>query len=48
MTPALNFCQVTVFREPLKIFRGELSSGDTQPGELLADEWVSGHGAIEA
>jgi hypothetical protein len=48
MTPALNFCEVAVFREPLKIFRGELSRGDAQSGELLADERVSGHGAIEA
>jgi hypothetical protein len=47
MTPALNFCEVTVFREPLEIFRRVLSSGDTQSGELLADERVSGHALLK-
>src|SRR5258708_37398102 len=47
MTPALNFCEVTVFREPLEIFRGVLSGGDTQSGELLADERVSGHALLK-
>jgi len=46
MTPAPNFCEVTVFREPLEIFRGDLFSRDALPGELLADERVSGHCAV--
>jgi hypothetical protein len=48
MPPALNLGEVAAFREPLKIFRGELSSGDAQSGEFLADKWVSGHRAIKA
>src|SRR5258708_20241802 len=45
MTPAPNFCEVTVFREPLEIFRGDLFGRDALPGELLAVERCSGHGA---
>jgi hypothetical protein len=48
VAPALNLSQVAAFREPLKIFRSELSGGDAQCGEFLADVGVSGHCAIKA
>src|SRR5258705_12216898 len=43
VAPALNLGEVAAFREPLKVFRGELSGGYAQSGEFLADERVSGH-----
>src|SRR5258705_1623816 len=47
VAPALNLGEVAAFREPLKVFRGELSSGDAQSGEFLADERVSGHARLK-
>src|SRR5258706_8158847 len=47
MPPALNLGEVAAFREPLKVFRGELSSGDAQSGEFLADERVSVHAPLK-
>src|SRR5258705_9228421 len=47
VAPALNLGEVAAFREPLKVFRGELSSGDAQSGEFLADERVSGHAPLK-
>ena len=41
MSPAFNFREVTVLREPFEVFRGQLSGCDAQSGELLADERVS-------
>ncbi len=40
---AFNLREVTVFREPLEVFRRKLSGSDAQSGEFLADEWVSKH-----
>src|SRR5258705_9061756 len=48
MAPALDLRLVSVLREALEIFRSELLGGRALPGELLSDERVSGHGAIEA
>jgi hypothetical protein len=47
VAPALDFGEVTVLRKSLKVFRGELSGGDPQSGELFADVRVWGHAPLK-
>jgi hypothetical protein len=43
MPPAFNLCSISILREALKIFLGELWRRRLLPGELLANEGISGH-----
>jgi hypothetical protein len=40
VSPALDLSLISVLRESLEIFRGQLSGCGTLSGELLADETV--------
>jgi hypothetical protein len=48
VAPALDLGLISVLREARKILRRKLFGGRALPSEFLADERVSGHGAIKA
>jgi hypothetical protein len=45
--PAFDLGLISVFWEAAEILRGQLPGGGLFSGELLANEWVSGHGLLK-